>query len=728
MPDFARSTRPTWAFTSLIVVVCAGTIAGCASWKGTEPAIENMLVSHYNRLAAEVSYPDASIHSQSPAPSLGEGRNLTRPQSEDRWPLSLAEAIRLGVQNNVIIKQNAQFLSPNNPVLQSPDSVPSIYDSDIQNAGVLFGTRGIDAALSDFDPRLTSNMKWARDENAQNQTILPPPGQVLTNDSAQSQTRLEQSLLSGGTFAINNTWNYSLTNQPNQLFASTYTGTLGAEFRQPLWAGAGRAFTEIAGPPGQRARGFSNVSQGIVIAQINKRLSEIDFQENLQNLVREIGDLYWDLYLNYQDYEAEHETSRVAKELWNSLISARDLKPAIDVEQAGDAYYESKAREENALSNLFLTEARLRRLLGIPLDDPRLIYPSDEPREDEIALNRPACLFEALVNRIELTRQKTNIQSLELQLIAARKLIAPKLDFIAGYALNGFGDRLLDTSNQDKRNTREGFNSAYGALFRGKETSWDIGFEYSIPLWLRQEKAQVRQLELRTVKARAALATQEEEIAFELNNVLQTIKRSYQISRTTKDRLRLAFRRLIAARSDYEAGNKGDDLYLRALTSQTQAKVAYARSITEYNKSLRDLLYRMGHLLSSDGIALLGIDGLPLLPPPSPDGPFDELPKPSDPDNPVPDAEPDKLQEEPLLPKPPAKKPKLARGISEELSAMPSLMELGTAHLPDVGPLELPVEDSESFAERDLSPNLEDLDPDWDRLDDDGVTPVSGSR
>ena len=59
---------------------------------------------------------------------------------------------------------------------------------------------------------------------------------------------------------------------------------------------------------------------------------------------------------------------------------------------------------------------------------------------------------------------------------------------------------------------------------------------------------------------------------------------------------------------------------------------------------------------------------------------------------------------------------------------MPSLMELGTAHLPDVGPLELPVEDSESFAERDLSPNLEDLNPDWDRLDEDGVTPVSGSR
>ena len=723
MPDFVRSARLSWGLLCLTMVVCAVAMAGCASWRGTEPVFQNQLVAYYDRLARDVATLDSSIQSQVPPPSLGEGRSLTAPNPEDRWPISLAEAIRLGISNNTIIRQNAQFMSPNNPVLQNPDAVPSIYDSDIQNAGVLFGSRGINAALSDFDPRLTSTMKWSRDENAQNSNILSPPLNVLTNEGAQSQTRLEQQLLSGGVFSIANNWNYAQTNQPAQLFASTYTGTLGAEFRQPLWSGSGRTFTSIAGPSTQRARGFSNVSQGIVIAHINKRLSEIDFQENLQNFVREIGDLYWDLFQNYQDYDYARDTSKVAKELWDRLLSRTGIDYGVEVSQAEDAYYESKASEEQALSTLFMTEAKLRRLLGLSLDDTRLLYPSDEPREDEFTLNRATCLFEALVNRIELTRQKTNVHSLELQLMAARKLVAPKLDFVAGYALNAFGDKLYNGNTSDVRHTAEGFNSALGSLARSKETSWDLGFEYSIPLWLRQEKAQVAQLELRIIKARAALAAQEDEIAHELNAVLMTIKRSHSMSKITHRRLQAARKRVIAAESEYTAKLKGSDQFLRALTSQTQAQVAYARSITEYNKALRDLLYRMGHLLSADGISLLGIDGLPLLPPPSPDGPFEELPMPSGPDKKVP-TDPDDLPGDEVDPKP-NRKPRVA-DADDRFTSVPRAYD-DDRRLPENVTDDVPVELSEELPVHGESDFPEARFVEWDDFDKD-ITPASGSR
>ena len=661
MPDIVRTARQTRGIFCLWIIVCAW-LAGCASWRGTEPVIENKFVAHYNRLAEEMAAPDPTIQPHVPSPNMGEGRRLSAPNLEDRWPISLAEAVRLGIENNSVIRQNAQFMSPNNPILQGPDAVPSVFDPGIQNAGVLFGSRGVDAALSDFDPRLTSSMVWNRDENAQNNQFQFPPGNVLTNEGAQYQSRLDQQLLSGGVFGIYNNWNYALTNQPDQLFASTYTGQLGIDFRQPLWAGSGREFSAIAGPLDQRARGFSYVNQGIVIAHINKRLSEIDLQENLQNLVREIGDLYWDLYQNYQDYDSERKTSKVAKELWERAEGRSNIDPGIEEAQAEDAYYESKSREELALSNLFMTEARLRRLLGLSLDDSRMLFPSDEPREEEVTLSRATCLYEALVNRIELSRQKLNVQSLELQLIAAKKLVAPKLDFVAGYALNGFGDKFMHRNSSDSQSTNQGFNSATQAMFSGKETSWDFGFQYQLPLWLRQEKAQVRQLEFRIAKGRAALALQEDEIAHELNTVLMTIQRAHSMSKLTRKRLNAARRRVIAAESDYEAGNKSNDLALRAISSLTLAQAAYSKSISEYNKSLRDLLYRTGRILPADGVSLLGTDGLPIVPPlrdedyPSPTSP--ELKKPSDSDMPGDDESEE--EEDPQIPPKPKPSPNIA--------------------------------------------------------------------
>lgn len=608
-------------------------VFGCASWFGREPVHQNQFVNYYNRLATEVAVLDPNIASTLPTPTLGDGRDLIPPRTENRWTLSLSEAIRLALQNNKIIRQNAQFMSPFNPVMQNPDGAPSVFDALIQNKGVLYGARGTDAALSDFDPRFSVTLKNGNDTTVQNldPAVLPnqiPPGNILDNNYSQYQSRIDQQLLGGGVFSVFNNWNYALSNQPDQLYNSNYTSALGAEFRQPLWAGSGRTYTAIAGPIAQRARGFSPVSQGIVIAHINKRLSEIDLQENLQNLVREVGDLYWDLYLNYQDYEAEQAMAQVAEKLWKTINSRRDLESGIEVAQAEAAYYEAKAREELALSNLYLTEAQLRRLLSVPLEDTRLIYPADIPREDELKLNRAMCLYEALVNRIELTRQKTNLHSLQLQLCAAKKLVSPRLDFVSGYALNGFGHNLISANSVP-------YSSAAGNLFSGRETSWNAGFEYSIPLWLRQEKAQVHQFELKIIKAKSALALQEDEIAHELNTVLMKIKRAHTQSKTNLFRMQAANRQVSAARKITAEGYKNSDVYLRAQSNFTQAKLAYSKSVTEYNKYLRDLLFRMGRLLPADGVSLLGADGLPVITAPDSGDTFDDLLGPSESDEPT---------------------------------------------------------------------------------------------
>lgn len=653
MPDLARSARPQRLLQGLAAIACALMTVGCASWFGVEPAYENNFVTHYRRLAENVATLDPTIDADIPAPSLGAGHDLVHPRADERWSISLAEAIRMGIENSKVIRQNAQFMSPNNPLLQNPDGVPSVFDPDIQNTGVLFGTRGTSAALSDFDPRLTVSSKWANDQTAQNAIppAIVPPNNILENNTTQFQARLEQQLLTGGVVALNNNWNYSLSNQPEQLFNSSYTGSLGLEYRQPLWAGAGRLYTAVAGPTQQRVRGFSNVSQGVVVAIINHKLSEIDLQENLQNLVREIGELYWDLYQNYQDAEFERSNVESATELLTAMRNRTYSETGVDLYQSEDAYYEAKIREGQALATLYATEAKLRRMLGLTLDDSRILYPSDPPREDELKFNRAMCLYEALCNRLELTRLKNQLHSYQLQLEVARKLVAPKLDFVGGYALNGFGKNFI-TSNSDN------FNSAASNLFSGKETSWSAGFEYSIPLWLRQEKSQVNQLELKVIKARVALASQESEMAYELDASLKTIQRAmYQVQESRK-RVIAATKRVESARAAWELGAKNSDMFWRSLASQTQARSNYTRYLNEYNKGLRDLLYRTGRILPSDGVTIMGIDGLPLMSPSQPDLPFDGLRNPANPTPLVPEVPESDDEKEPGYVPPPKPRPR----------------------------------------------------------------------
>jgi hypothetical protein len=319
--------------------------------------------------------------------------------------------------------------------------------------------------------------------------------------------------------------------------------------------------------------------------------------------------------------------------------------------------------------------------------------------------------------------------------------VAPKLDFVAGYGLNGFGqnfysnqslsvnDNLKNYNFLEPQSLLVGPNSAVSSLMGAGQKSWDVGFEYSIPLWLRQEKAQVRQMELKVAKGRAALAAQEDEIAHELNSVLMTIKRSHSMLTITRRRMKAAKERVDTARVDYIEGLKSNDPLLRALTSETQAKSAHYRSVTEYNKALRDLLYRTGRILPVDGISLLGTDGLPVLPPAELGREYKDVPaapQPAEGEKDLPEDEPEEKSDPDL---PPA--PKKTRGVamrdeeqidsvSSDSSDSPDWSEL-TGDEPADDLFETPLVETTLPAEPETE--IEDWEESADR-----VTPVSGTH
>ncbi|MCA9038681.1 MAG: TolC family protein, partial [Planctomycetaceae bacterium] len=179
---------------------------------------------------------------------------------------------------------------------------------------------------------------------------------------------------------------------------------------------------------------------------------------------------------------------------WQRL-SLREA-PGENIAQAQARIFEADARIKGSLADVLDAEARLRRLMGLPLNDGEFITPADHPSEARMKVEWESTLTEALAHRSELRRQKWQIKSLELQLTAAKNLSRPRLDMVSQYRVNGFGDGLLGREDDDGT-TDAGYSSAYESLSQGNNTTWNVGLSFSMPLGLRLARAQVRNYELR---------------------------------------------------------------------------------------------------------------------------------------------------------------------------------------------------------------------------------------
>ncbi len=603
-------------FTS--IVVSTGLLLGCLAGEKTLHYVGDADLEHYRDAAVTVDYADVAQESPDAVIFAHEPRRLRNRKKEEIWNLTLEEALRLAMANSEIIRDNGQFLSPSNRLLTSPNFARTIYDVPIQEAGTLFGQRGVEAALAEFDAQLSTSMTWGRSEQvSEGPNIGFVGGEAFVEEFGDFQSSLQKQFADGGLFALSHNWLYSGRNSQfngGRLFPSHFTSrpgtsqqpglpTVGLTYRRPLWAGAGTDFTRIAGPVNRRPtlQNTTPVNQGVVIARIRTDISLADFESSVQNLIKDVEDLYWQLYLAYRTFNSEIVSRNSALQTWREVKAKAEIGAmgggAADEAQARDNYFEIRARAENALSNIYSSEARLRRLLALPVNDGRIIRPTDDPITAEFVPDWQIKLVEALTNRVELRRQKWNIKSLELQLQAAKSLTHPRFDFVSRYQINGFGDGLDGPQDQP-------FHNAYRVLTSGDYTGWGLGFEFNMPLGFRAALAQVRNVELRLAKARSILAQQELEISHELANAFQVVDQTYTTAQTNFNRRRAAERRVQAFAAEYEAGRATLDLLLRAQISQAQAEVAYYSSLVAYNQGLNDLRYRSGTILSDNNIHL----------------------------------------------------------------------------------------------------------------------------
>ena len=596
-----------WKRSTALALLLAMLGQGCA---GPGARLQYLLgedrgLEHYENYATNIEYP-TQTESRDINPELLQGpRSLTSLEDVDPREMTLNECIRMAMSNADIIVDDQSFGSPSNPLMGNPQRVASVWDNAIQDTGFLFGNLGPEAALANFDPIWTNTLQGGTARNPQTtQNLGLSAGDTLQNQTMQFQSRLEKIMATAGTLSVQHDVNYTSTNQTS-IFPSYYTGIVQAEYRQPLLAGAGVEFTRIAGPAQSNLRGVSGVSQGVLISRINSDISLLEFEQSVTTMLRDVENRYWDLYLYLQLYESEIETFRDLVRFRDQLARRKEAGDA--VAQAENRIYEGDARIKGSLGDVLKAEYRLRRLLGLPLNDNTFITPVDVPSAAKLELDWESSLLESLSNRHELRRQKWEIRSLELQLRASENLARPRLDFISQYTVNGLGNN-LNGSQDDDGVTDTGYNSFYESISQGDNKSWTTGLSFSMPLGLRLARAQVRNYELRLRKARAVLARQEEEIGYELSDAIVNMEQNYLLAETGLKKAAAAKRYAETALARANAENQRDPVLLgrvlEAKITSRDSDQGYLKLIIDYNKAITELNFRKGSILHSNAIFL----------------------------------------------------------------------------------------------------------------------------
>jgi len=499
------------------------------------------------------------VRAETPGP-----RSATNQSSPEFWDISLSDAVFTALENTEV----ARSLSAR--VLRSPNLVASSFDPAIQMSDPRFG---VEAALADFDARLAHTVRVFENDRVFNNSAFGGGGIEVTQDQFQSVLALSKTGRLGTRFDFRRTTDHDHNNQPLNLFSHAWQTNWQASISQPLWQGAGRTFNEISGPgaaPGQ--------FRGIRIARMNNRISSYQFQLGLTDFVSELSQAYWTLELSYRIFQLNNDARESAHETWSTVRSKYDkgLK-------GGEADREAQAREQlllferrvlDSLNGIYEAERRLRRLMGLAVNDGLLIRPNEHPRECRIVMDWTSTLEIAMKYRPEPNQQRWRVRQKELELLAARNQGMPRLDVLARYRVRGFGDDLFGEGAR--------FASAYQDFLSGDHQEWEFGGQFSMPIGRRLGRTAIRNAELQLAREKEVLREQSHVVAHELADAIAEYDRSYAAINLSRERLEAAVDVVSARNAGLLAGRVPLEFLLNSQQRLSTAEEAYWRAMRDH--------------------------------------------------------------------------------------------------------------------------------------------------
>lgn len=591
----------------LAPLLALAALAGCGK---STPLVAPGELLHYQSVATELEMPNLNACPDDPALATASPETINENGPIQYWDMKLSDAMHIALVRSKVMHDLG------GAELRNPDSIRTISDPAIIDTDPRFG---VESALSDYDAVFNASVDSQHNHRALNNIFFGGGTRILIQDLDTFKEEIVKETPTGTEFTFRHNTTYDNNNEPGNLFPSAWDTNFEAEVRQHLLQGSGVEYNRIAGPHGSPGQ-----MNGVLIARINTDVALTDFEMGVRDLASNVENAYWDLYFAYRDLDAKVMARDNALESWRRThalnLANRRGGEAEKEAQVRQQYFQFQEEVENAWNGRLVdgthtddgspagsfrgggvrvAERRLRRLLGLPVNDGRLIRPSDEPALAKMVFAWGEILPEALSRRPELRRQRWMIKRRELELIASRNFLLPTLDVTGLYRFRGFGHDLIDTDPNQAQ-----FDSAFGDLGTGMFQEWELGAQFSMPIGDRKGHVAVRNAQLNLARERSILDDQEQEVVHDLSNAMAEVDRAYSVAQTAFNRRIAAREEVASTRAAFEADKVPLDLFLEAQRRQADAESGFFEALVEYALAIKNVHFNKGSLLDYNEIYL----------------------------------------------------------------------------------------------------------------------------
>ncbi len=508
-----------------------------------------------------------------PASTAPKTVSNLRPELTD-WRLSLDEAIRIALERTRTVRVLAGTTAT--------ASGQTIYDAAITNTT-------IDQAQARFDPTLTQNSQWSRNNVPTATTNIADftRSDIVSNasDAYLNTLGLAQTNVLGGQAGltwINNPVRFPGGGSAGNLLLGGFglplnpqtTNSLALNYTQPLLQGAG----------------FRVNTAPIVIARLNTEMSFFQYKDSVQEMVRGVMEAYWTLVQARTDVWARKIQVELSEATYKRELARLDagLADAKDVAQARVTYTQFAANLVAAKANELAREGALRNILGLPPSDDRYIVPVSAPASKKLPMDWNKLVQLADQRRPDIIELKIIIEAEQQRLLQAQNQMLPQLNAVAMYQWNGLTGTMP--------------NGETVSTAAGKFTNWTLGVNFSVPLGLRQGRAQVRQERLLIERDRANLDQGLHNAIHELSSSVRDLDNAYAQYEAYKETRKAAEINVKVQDAQFRLGRSIYLNYLQALTDWGNAVSSEAAALLSFNVALATLERRTGTILETHGL------------------------------------------------------------------------------------------------------------------------------
>jgi outer membrane protein TolC len=396
-------------------------------------------------------------------------------------------------------------------------------------------------------------------------------------------------------------------NSSNNLFLTLnpyWTGTWQYSFTQHLAQNFGRSVN----------------LHSLRVAQNNQKISHVQFEQQLLDLVTQGQKSYWDLVFAAEDIKVKQRSVDLAqKTLSDNQVQVRigTLAPIDAIQAESDV----ATRNLQLITSTYTerqTQDQVKKLITsrgdpgtvmarlAPLEGVRRPQASDVLSvEEEIKI--------ALENRPEMKQLQLDLENKKIDTAYTKNQLLPTVDIIAQYTQNGTAGTLSTAPNpffsggnsaQVNPSLVGGLGTAFGQTFNYNYTGYTAGFSIQIPLTNRAAQGDHARAMTDQRTSEQKITAEAQQIALDVRNAMTQVEMNKaQIDAATTARV-LAERRLDAEQKKFDLGASTIRFVLEEQRNVAQAQTDELQALVNYTKALVDLDHATGMTLKKNNIEL----------------------------------------------------------------------------------------------------------------------------